>query len=358
MNCTVSLQEDGCELWVPTQDQSATLETVQAITGLPAERIVVHTTHLGGGFGRRSEVDFVAEATLLAKVVDGPVHLVWSLEDDFAHDVYRPANFNRLQGALDSSGRPTAWIQHTAGPDLSLGSVSVPYAIANLRMAESRTDPGLPTGAWRSVAASQNAFAVESFIDELADAAGADPYEYRRALLAEAPRHRAVLERAAEASGWGEALPADWGRGIAVYHSYGSWVAQVAEVSVQNGAFRVERVVCVVDCGVAIDPQGIEAQMEGGIAFGLSAALKEHISLEQGAVVEKDFRAYPLLRFSEMPEVEIHIISSQQSPGGVGEPGVPPVAPAVANALFAATGLRLRRLPLQPEFRQLVAARA
>ena len=353
MDCTVAFENGRCIVRVPTQNQSATLDTVTQATGLPTDAVDIHTTHLGGGFGRRLETDFVAEAVAIAQRIDHPVHLVWTLDDELTHDRYRPANLNRLRGALDDAGRPLVWSQHTVGPELSLGDANVPYAIPHLRLAESEADPGLPTGAWRSVAASNNAFAVESFIDELAHAARTCPFRLRRKLLAEAPRHRRVLERVAEAGDWEEPLPEGCGRGIAVYHSFRSWVAQVAEVVVVEDGFRVERVVCAIDCGIAIDPQGIEAQMEGAIAFGLSAALRERATLENGAVQENDFKAYPLLRYSEMPTVEVHIIEGGDTPGGVGEPGVPPVAPAVANALFSATGVRVRRLPLLPEFRRI-----
>lgn len=347
MNCTIHLTGEGCEVWVPTQNQTGTVAAVRQLTGLPPKKITVHTPFLGGGFGRRSETDFVSEAVQIALLVDRPVHLVWTLDDDFAHDWFRPANLNLCQAALGPSGDPEAWLQHTVGPELSLGNVDVPYAIPNLRLERTEMDPGLPTGAWRSVGASQNAFAVESFIDELAHAAGADPFEYRRRLLGGSPRHRAVLEKAAEAAEWGESLPEGHGRGIAVYRSYGSWVAQVAEVSAGDEAsIRVHRVVCAIDCGTAVDPAGVEAQMEGAVAMGLSAALRERITVTNGRVNETDFRTYPLLRFSEMPEVQVHIMSSDEPPGGVGEPGIPPVAPAVTNAVFAATGRRVRALPL------------
>ena len=354
MDCTAAFDGERCTLRVPTQNQSAALQTAMEVSGLPAERIAVETTYLGGGFGRRLESDFVAEAVTLALRVARPVHLVWTLDDEITHDRYRPANLNRLSGAVDGDGRPLRWSQHTVGPDLALGEVDVPYAIPDRRIGETEVDPGLPTGAWRSVAASNNAFAVESFIDELAHAAGTCPFRFRRGLLADAPRHRAVLERVAEAGDWEEPLPEGCGRGIAVYHSYRSWVAQVAEVVVEAETFRVKRIVCAIDCGIAIDPAGIEAQMEGAVAFGLSAALREAVHLEDGAVQETDFQAYPLLRYSEMPEVEVHILEGGDTPGGVGEPGVPPVAPAVANALFSATGRRPRRLPLLAEYRRLL----
>lgn len=358
MDCTVELGGGRCSITVPTQNQSATLETAMQVTGLPPERIAIHTPYLGGSFGRRLETDFVAEALRIAMQGGGSVHLVWSLDDELRHDRYRPANLNRLRAAVDGRGYPVAWWQHIVGPELSLGDANMPYAIPDLRIEESETDPGVPTGAWRSVAASNNAFAIESFIDELAHAAGTCPFQYRRALLADAPRHRAVLERVAEAGDWEEPLPEGCGRGIAVYHAFRSWAAHVVEVTATTDGFRVERVVCAIDCGIAIDPLGIEAQLEGAIAFGLSAALRECITLDAGAVREHDFKGYPLLRYSEMPQVEVHILEGGGTPGGVGEPGVPPLAPAVANALFSATGVRVRRLPLLPEYRRLTSCRA
>jgi isoquinoline 1-oxidoreductase beta subunit len=264
------------------------------------------------------------------------------------HDHYRPANYTRLQASLDKRGAPLAWFQRIVGPPLALDGVDFPYAIPNVREEHVTVDPGIPTGPWRSVGASQNAFVIESFIDELAHAAAADPFTFRQKLLRKSPRHRAVLQLAAEKAGWMTPPPHGRHRGIAVYHSFGSYVAQVAEVSINaSSVINVHRVICAIDCGIAVNPDLIAAQMEGAIAFGLSAALKGEITIEHGRVVQANFKDYPILTLAEMPRVEVHIIARQDEPGGVGEPGVPPIAPAVANAVFAATGCRVRHMPLR-----------
>ncbi len=350
MNCTARVETDGCDVWVPTQAQTEAERAAAEAAGLPPERVRIHTTLLGGGFGRRLDCDFVDEAVRIAKAVGRPVHVFWTRDDDMRHDHYRPASYTRLRAGLDKSGAPLAWFQRIAGPPLALNGVDLPYAIPNVREEHVTVDPGIPTGPWRSVSASQNAFVIESFIDELAHAAKSDPFTFRRKLLRKAPRHRAVLELAAERAGWTTPLPSGRYRGIAVYHSFGSYVAQVAEVSVNPaGAITVHRVVCAVDCGIAVNPDLVAAQMEGAIAFGLSAALKDEITIERGRVVQANFKDYPILTFCEMPQVEVYIAAQRDEPGGVGEPGVPPIAPAVANAVFAATGHRTRRLPLRPE---------
>jgi isoquinoline 1-oxidoreductase beta subunit len=348
MNCTARIGPDGCDVWAPTQAQTEAQEVAARAAGLPRKRVRIHTTWLGGGFGRRLNQDFVAEAVQVAKAIGRPAQVLWTRADDLQHDHYRPGNCTRLRGGLDAAGRPAAWFQRIAGPPLALGGVDLPYEIANVCEEHVEEDPGIPTGPWRSVGESQNAFAVEGFIDELAHAAGADPVEFRRDLLTKAPRHRAVLELAADKAGWGRKPPRGRRRGIAVYHSYGSWVAEVAEVSVsRGGTIRVHRVVCAIDCGSVVNPDIVAAQLEGAVIFGLTAALKGEITFRNGAAVEHDFRGYPLLTIGEAPEVEVHIVPSEAPPGGVGEPGVPPIAPAVANAVFAATGRRLRTLPLR-----------
>ena len=347
MNCIAELSASGCDIWVGTQGQADTQAIAAKLTGLSKKKVRVHTQFLGGGFGRRLETDFVADAVELAMKTGTPVQVIWTRADDLQHDMYRPAGAMQLRAALDETGDPLAWFMRIAGSGLVQQGVDVPYAIESLREERVTIDSPLPTGAWRSVGASNNAFAIESFVDELAHVAGRDPFDYRRALLRQAPRHRTVLEFAAEKAGWGASLPAGHGRGIAVYRSFGSIVAQVAEVSVANNHIRVERVVCAIDCGIVVNPDSVRAQLEGAVAMGVSAALKEEIRIQAGRVTQANFADYPILTLAEMPAVEVHILASSEEPGGVGEPGVPPVTAAVANAVFAATGQRLRSLPLR-----------
>jgi isoquinoline 1-oxidoreductase beta subunit len=348
MNCIARVDAERCDIWVGTQDQTDTRDTAASITGLPESGIHVHTQFSGGGFGRRLKVDMVTEAVQLAKIVDRPVQVVWTRQDDLQHDFYRPAHYSAVKAALGADGNLTAWWQRIVGPELALGMTDVPYAIANRREEHVVVEAEVPIGPWRSVGAGQNAFVVESFIDELAYAADEDPYQYRHRLLTHAPRHLGVLDLAAEKADWDLSMRPGHGRGIAVYQSFGSWVAQVAEVSVTTeNRIHVHRVVCAVDCGTTVNPDTIRAQMEGAIALGLSAALHEEVHVENGRVQQATFSDYPVLTIAEMPAVEVYIIDSDEAPGGVGEPGVPPIAPAVANAVFAATGKRLRSLPLR-----------
>jgi len=364
MNCTVRLTPGGCEIWVPTQNQSRAQSVASRITGLPLEKIHIHTTFLGGGFGRRGEQDFLAEAVELALRTRVPIQVIWSREDDIRHDFYRPATFNRLSAALDADGRMTGWRHQMVGPSImervipsSLkggvdrtsveGAANLPYAIPNQMVTWVKEAGPLPVGFWRSVGSSQNAFVTECFLDEVARAAGRDPYEYRRALLALHPRHLGVLELAAQKAGWGSPMPSGRARGIAVAESFGSFCAQVAEVSLEKGQVRVHRVVCAIDCGTVINPDTVVAQMESGIVYGLTAALKGEITVRDGRVEQSNFHDYPLLRIDEMPVVDVHIVKSIENPGGVGEPGTPPIAPAVANAVYAITGKPVRRLPIR-----------
>lgn len=364
VNCTAEVRRDACTLWVPTQAQTATQKTAMEITGLRPEQIRVHTTFLGGGFGRRSEQDFVAEAVEISKRAGVPIKLMWTREDDTRHDFYRPATRNRLTAVLGKRGRPLAWQHEIAGPSIlarrrpeavkdgldntSLeGAANLPYAIPNLRVSYSMVDLGVPVGFWRSVGSSQNAYVTECFLDELAAAANRDPLDLRRDLLAEHPRHLRVLELAADRAGWDKPPPSGRHRGLAVAESFGSVVAQVAEISLESTEVRVHRVTCAVDCGIVVNPDTVEAQMQSGIVFGLTAALMGEITLKQGRVQQGNFDDYPLLRMDRMPEVEVHIVPSEEAPGGVGEPGTPPIAPAVANAVFAATGRPVRRLPIR-----------
>jgi isoquinoline 1-oxidoreductase beta subunit len=372
LNCTVRLGPDGAEVWTGTQFQTLDQQITAQIAGLKPEQVKIHTMFLGGGFGRRATgtSDFVSEAVQVAKAVGGgvPVKVVWTREDDIRGGYYRAMFVHRVRAGLGSDGKPAAWRHTIVGQSLAEGT---PFAAMMIKdgvddtsvegVADSpyvKDTPShlvdlhspknaVPVLWWRSVGHSHTAFVMETFVDELAQAAGQDPVEYRRRLLSAHPRHLGVVNLAAEKAGWGRPLPGGRFRGLAAHESFGSWVAQVAEVSVANGRVRVHRVVCAVDCGICVNPAGVRAQMEGAVAFGLSAALHGELTLKGGRVQQSNFHDYPLLRLNEMPEVEVHIVSSDEKAGGIGEPGVPPVAPAVANAVFAATGKRQRRLPFR-----------
>jgi isoquinoline 1-oxidoreductase beta subunit len=363
MTATAHVRADGCDVWVPTQNQTRAQEVAAEIAGLPKEKVRVHTTYLGGGFGRRLEPDFVAEAVRVSKAVAAPVKVIWSREDDVQHGFYRPATYNRLAAGVDASGRPVAWTHHIVAPSILLpkfgplkdgidrtsvdGAAELPYAIPSVTVSQVVADIPVPLGFWRSVGASQNAFVRECFFDELAALANRDPYEFRRELLRGQPRHLRTLELAAQKAGWGTPLPRGRGRGIAIAEWEPSVCAQVAEVSVEpDGRVRVHRVVCAVDCGPAVNLGQIEAQMEGGVAYGLTAALYGEITIERGRVAQSNFHDYPLLRINDMPVVEAYVVPSTDRQGGIGEPSVPPTAPAVCNAIFAATGKRVRKLPI------------
>jgi isoquinoline 1-oxidoreductase beta subunit len=369
LNCTVRRTAEGCEVWTGTQFQTVDQGRVAAIFGLKPEQVAIHTTFLGGGFGRRANLasDFVVEAAHVAKDLERPVKLVWTRDDDIRGGWYRPMTVHRIEGVLDAHGAPLAWrhrivtqslmagspfagmIKNGIDPTCVEGAADSPYvtAIPNHRVELLTNAPGVPVLWWRSVGHSHTAFAVESFIDELAHAARRDPLELRRAMLVRTPRVRAVLDLAAEKAAWGSPLPAGRARGIAVHESFGSIVSHVAEVSVEDEQVRVHRVVTAIDCGICVNPLGVRAQMESGIAFGLGAALYSEITLKNGRVVESNFHDYRVLRLYEMPRVEVHIVESREKAGGAGEPGTPPIAPAVANAVFALTGKRLRELPFR-----------
>ena len=380
MNCTADVRADRAEVWAPTQGPQWIQGAVAQATGLEPRNVVVHTTLMGGGFGRRYQADFGVEAAQVSKAAGAPVMVVWTREDDMQHCFYRPASFHRLAAALDDDGKPLAWSHRMSSVSISSfwdppdrvkpeesevgGASNLPYAFPHLQMEYAPAKSGVPVAWWRSVEHSITGFVVESFLDEVAAAAGADPLAFRMQLLAEprkvddpvspntppldTERFKAVLKLAAEKAGWGKAMQKGRGRGIACAYSFQTYVAEVAEVTVgKDGRVKVDRVVCAVDCGTAINPDGIKAQMEGGVVYALSAALKGEITIRDGAVVEGNFNDYDVLRIDEMPVVETYIVPSTEPPTGTGEPGVPPLAAAVANAVFAATGKRLRRLPFR-----------
>jgi isoquinoline 1-oxidoreductase subunit beta len=367
LNCVADWRADRCDVWTGTQMQSPDRAAAAAVAGLPADKVFIHTMLLGGGFGRRANPssDFVCEAVELSKKLAKPVQIVWTREDDMHGGFYRPQWANRLKAALASDGKPLAW-QHTvvgqsimAGtfmqgmvqkgidPSSVEGAADLPYEVPNLRVDLHTTTAPVKVLWWRSVGHSNTAFAVESFIDECAAAADRDPMEYRRSLLGERQgRHRAVLELLAEKSGWGQPLSPGRARGIAIHESFGSVVGEVAEVSMQEGLPRVHRVVAVIDCGIAVNPQMIAAQIESAVNYGLSAALYGEITFAAGKPQQANFDTYQVMRIDEAPTVETHILPSESPPSGVGEPGLPPIAPAVANAIFALTKKRVRRLPM------------
>jgi len=367
MNATAQVTRDGVTIWAPTQNPGGSQATAAKLVGVPPEKVVVNTTMLGGGFGRRGEVDFIIDAVETAKAVGGaPVKVVWTREDDIRHGFYRPATYNHFRARLDAQGQPVAWWHRIVGPGILIqkgrakagtidpaavsGAADMPYDVPNIEVEWKEKDFGVPVGFWRSVGSSQNAFITESFVDELAHAAGKDPYEYRRALLGKNKRHKTVLETAAQKANWGAPLPAGQARGIAVAFSYGSYSAHVAEVSLTpDRKVRVHRLVCAIDCGIAVNPDQIRAQMEGGAVYALTAALYGQITVDKGRVVQGNFNDYPMLRIGEAPVVETHIVDSSEAPGGLGEPGVPTVAPAVCNALFLLTSKRIRSLPIRAE---------
>lgn len=371
MNATAHVTADRCEIWTGTQFQTIDRDNAAKATGLKPEQIELHTTLAGGGFGRRAVLDshFVVEAIQISQQVKKPVKVIWTREDDMRGGFYRPRASHYLTGAISDDGLPLAWQQRIVCQSFlvgtSLESVGIKdgiddgavegartlaYNVPNLQVEWHMAPAGVPTLWWRSVGHSHTAFACESFLDELAHAAGKDPYEYRRTLLAKHPRHLGVLRLAAEKAGWGKPLPKGHGRGIAVHESFGSFVAQVIEASVsKEGKVTVHRVVGACDCGPAVNPDSIKAQMEGAAVYGLTAALHGEITFKNGRVQQGNFDDYPLLRMDEMPAVETYIVPSTEKMGGMGEPGVPPIAPALCNAIFAATGKRIRSLPIRTE---------
>jgi isoquinoline 1-oxidoreductase beta subunit len=365
MNCTVHVRKDGCEVWVGSQAVARVQAAAAKTAGLPLDKVVVHNHLIGGGFGRRLEADGVVRAVQIAQQVDGPVKVVWTREEDIQHDMYRPYWFDRISAGLDEKGMPVAWSHRFAGssvlarwappvfkdgldPDTTEGAINLVYALPNLHVEYIRVEPpGVPTAFWRSVGPSHNVFVTESFIDELAATAKQDPVAYRRALLDKAPRARAVLDLAAEKAGWGQPLPKGIGRGVSVQFVFATYMAHIAEVEVaSDGTVRVRRVVCAVDCGTVVNPDTVRAQIEGAVIFGITAALYGEITLKNGRVDQANFDTYQILRLNEAPVVEVQIVQSFEPPGGMGEAGTSAIVPAVTNAIFAATGKRLRKLPV------------
>src|SRR5579862_8675230 len=368
INCTADVRADRVDVWAPTQFQTMAQGTAAKICGLKPENAFIHTTYLGGGFGRKAGTDFVIEAVETSKAIGKPIMLTWSREDDTQHDYYRPASYAKLAGGLGADGFPVAWTTRVACPSIMEawfpgstknnldpssveGVANLPYSIPNIHVDYVRTEPGIPVGFWRSVGNSQNGFFSECFMDELAAAGKKDPYEFRRRLLDKAPRHLGVLELAAQKAGWDKPLPAGRYRGIAVLFAFESYAAQVVEISVDRKArsVKVHRVVCAVDVGRALNPANIVMQSESAIAYGLSSALYGEITIAKGRVVQTNFNTYPVLRLDAMPVVETYIVPSEEKPTGAGELAVPPVVPALCNAIFAATGKRIRRLPIRSE---------
>ena len=363
MNFTADVRKDSCLVYGPTQFQQLAAGVAAQVTGLKPEQITVRTTFLGGGFGRRIDVDFIAQAVEISKAVGAPVKLLWTREDDTTHDFYRPLSYHQFSGALDAQGKPVAVKFHMTSP--SVTSRLFPAVVNNgidPFMAEAATpaydiphqladvvihDTGLRVGYWRSVSHALNAFAIESFMDELALVAGKDSFEFRRMLLDKSPRLKRVLELAAEKASWGKPLPAGRFRGIALMEGYGTSMAQVAEVSVNGKTIRVHRVVAAADLGRMVNPNIVKQQLEGSIVYGLSAVLFGEITVKAGRVQQSNFNDYPVVRMPESPTIELHLVDSSEKPGGIGEPGTALIGPAVANAVFAATGQRLRKLPLR-----------
>ncbi len=364
LNCTVHVTPTSCEVWVGIQVLSRAQAVAAKVTGLPLDKVTVHNQLIGGGFGRRLEVDFIEKAVRIAKQVDGPVKVVYTREEDIQHDIYRPVYLDRMSASL-SNGRIVGWKHRIAGsaviarwlpPAFQKGididaidsAADIPYDIPNLRVEYVRDEPpAVPTGFWRGVGPNNNVFAIETFIDELAKKSNKDPVAFRRDHLGKAPRLKAALDLAAEKAGWGTPLPARTGRGVGVQVAFGSFIATVTQAEVDEyGAVRLQRIVMAVDTGIVVNPDTVIAQLQGGMVFGLTAALYGNIIIKKGRVQQSNFHDYRMLRINEMPQIEVHVIKSGEAPGGIGEAGTTAAPAALGNALFAATGIRLRRLPI------------
>jgi isoquinoline 1-oxidoreductase beta subunit len=378
INTTIHVRPDGCDVWVGTQVPTVAQQIVCKATGLPPDKVLIHNHLLGGGFGRRLEADSIEQAVAIAKQVSYPIKIIWSREEDIQHDLYRPAYYDRVSAALGADGMPLAWVDHISGgsvighytpgglpegkldDDAVEGAAETPYAFPAIHVDWTRIDPPVPFTWWRGVGPTHNVYVVESFMDELAHAAGRDPVAYRRALLGNNPRARAVLDIAAQRSGWGRELPPGTGRGISLHNSFGSYLAVVLEVTVSpEGQISIPRIVAAVDCGLTINPDTVKAQIEGGLIFGLTAALYNDITLKDGRVEQSNFHDYRMMRMNETPVFDVHVVPSTEDPGGIGETGTVSAAPALANAVFAATGKRLRRYPLdRQELKSTAAAQS
>ena len=364
INCTVHVRADSCEVWLGSQVPTRVRDAAMAVTGLPADKIIVHNHLIGGGFGRRLEFDMVTQAVKIAKQVSTPVKVLWTREEDIQHDMYRPYYYDKISAGLDANGKPLAWQHRIVGssilarfappafkngldPDAVEVASDLPYDLPNQLVDYVRQEPhAIPTAFWRGVGPTRSTFVVESFIDELAAEAKVDPVKYRRDLLGKTPRALNVLNVAAQAADWGSAVPKGQGRGVSVMHAFGSYFAIIVDVAVEQGEVAVKRVVCAVDCGMVVNPNTVEAQVQGGIIFGITGALYSEITIKDGRVQQNNFTDYRMLRIDQTPPIDVHIVKSSEAPGGIGEPGTAALAPALTNAIFAATGKRLRHLPV------------
>ncbi|AXF11229.1 aldehyde dehydrogenase [Paraburkholderia graminis] len=364
INCTVHVRADSCEVWLGSQVPTRVRDAAMAVTGLPADKIIVHNHLIGGGFGRRLEFDMVTQAVKIAKQVSTPVKVLWTREEDIQHDMYRPYYYDKISAGLDANGKPLAWQHRIVGssilarfappafkngldPDAVEVASDLPYDLPNQLVDYVRQEPhAIPTAFWRGVGPTRSTFVVESFIDELAAEAKVDPVKYRRDLLGKTPRALNVLNVAAQAADWGSAVPKGQGRGVSVMHAFGSYFAIIVDVAMEQGEVAVKRVVCAVDCGMVVNPNTVEAQVQGGIIFGITGALYSEITIKDGRVQQNNFTDYRMLRIDQTPPIDVHIVKSSEAPGGIGEPGTAALAPALTNAIFAATGKRLRHLPV------------